>query len=293
MPPRGVRWIHAIIRSYLQNQRFDYAATLCLFANQILEELEGVDVSVSLFDDKEEEVVNMSIDLGMKKEVEMLNCRIKAEAVLASASQKEGEAVKGSLNEHLNENVVPNAKGQYDIIRIPVPMHSSTCKPLFFDLFADYVNYPKMDSRVKVEEKKGWFSGWWYLCFATNTRSLLQRQHRLIIILPSNPHPTDEGLSEAQSLLDEQIAHSSRRQRQQCPERTRCIIYPSVKPLLSNPSVHSKRVHSTQQTAAASPRTKMNPISHTQNSCAPKCISFPLRHDGLQPHPSQRERTPG
>ena len=138
------------MRSYLQNQRFDYAATLCLFADQILEELEGADPAVSLFDEKEEEVVQLAIDLGMKKEVEMLSCRIKAEAVLAASSPKEGGAVRGSLNEHLDEGVVPNAKGQYDVISIPVPMHVSTCKPLFFDLYADWVNYPKMDSRVKV-----------------------------------------------------------------------------------------------------------------------------------------------
>ena len=207
--------------SYLQNQRFDYAATLCLFANQILEELEGVDSAVTLFDEKEEEVVELAIDLGMKKEVEMLSCRIKAGAVLASSSQKANGGVRGSLNEHLDEGIVPNAKGQYDVIRIPVPMHSATCKPLFFDLFADCVNYPKMDSRVKVEEKKGWFSGWWYLCFATNTRSLLQGQHRLIVIPRRNNHPTDEGLSKARSLLDEQIAHRRRRQRHQSPEGTR------------------------------------------------------------------------
>ena len=201
--------------SYLQNQRFDYAATLCLFANQILEELEGADPAVSLFDEKEEEVVQLAIDLGMKKEVEMLSCRIKAEAVLAASSPKEGGAVRGSLNEHLDERVVPNAKGQYDVISIPVPMHVSTCKPLFFDLYADWVNYPKMDSRVKVEEKKGWFSGWWYLCFATNTRSLLQRQHRLIVTLPHSTHPADKRPSEARSLLDEQIADDSQIQKGQ------------------------------------------------------------------------------
>ena len=170
---------------------------------------------MSLFDEKEEEVVQLAIDLGMKKEVEMLSCRIKAEAVLAASSPKEGGAGRGSLNEHLDERVVPNAKGQYDVISIPVPMHVSTCKPLFFDLYADCVNYPKMDSRVKVEEKKGWFSGWWYLCFATNTRSLLQRQHRLIVTLSCNTHPADKRPSEARSLLDEQIADDSQIQKGQ------------------------------------------------------------------------------
>lgn len=263
------------MRSYLQNQRFDYAARLCLFANQILEELEGVDPAVSLFDEKEEEVVQLAIDLGMKKEVEMLSCRIKAEAVLAASSPKEGGAVRGSLNEHLDERVVPNAKGQYDVISIPVPMHVSTCKPLFFDLYADCVNYPKMDSRVKVEEKKGWFSGWWYLCFATNTRSLLQRQHRLIVTLSRNTHPADKRPSEARSLLDEQIAHRRRRQRQQRPEGTRRVIYPSTKRLPANRPARNRRVHSTPRTAAASPRTKTTPIPHPTNWCARKCISSP------------------
>ena len=101
------------------------------------------------------------MDLDMKNQVELLNCRIKVESVLASSSPHAASAMTGSLNEHLNESVPFDSKGQYNVISIPVPLHSSTCKPLFFDLFADCVSYPKMDSRVKVEEKKGWFSGWW------------------------------------------------------------------------------------------------------------------------------------
>jgi hypothetical protein len=135
-----------------------------LFASQILEEIQDSNVHASLFVEKEDEIVEVGVQQDMKSMVEMLGCRIKAEAMLVKEEPAEGTNNE-YLNENLNMHVNYNSAGKYNVIRIPVPMHSVTCKPLFFDLYADHVDYPNMESRVKVEEKKtekkGWFSGWW------------------------------------------------------------------------------------------------------------------------------------
>lgn len=143
--------------SYLLNKRMDYAMTLCLFASQIMGEIATRGTEVSLFTEKKEEFIDLSVCDDLSNEIEMLNCRIKAEAYLEGKQEK----VESSLS-----TPVPfNPNGKYDVISIPVPMHSVTCKPLFFDLYADHVNYPSMEARIKTvekkEEKKGWFSGWW------------------------------------------------------------------------------------------------------------------------------------
>ena len=149
--------------SYLNNKKYDYAMTLCLFASQIVEELGESQKDLSLFDDKQEEFVDLSASADLSQEIELLNCRIKAEAYYEQTKKKESKVQ--TMASDLNAPVPFNANGKYDVISIPVPMHSVTCKPLFFDLYADQVDYPSMESRiqteVKKEEKKGWFSGWW------------------------------------------------------------------------------------------------------------------------------------
>ena len=139
--------------SYLSNKKYDYAMTLCLFASQIVEELGAVDAALSLFEESKEEFVDLRSAEDLSQEIELLNCRIKAEAYL--------EGNKKSADERMPFN----SHGKYEVISIPVPMRSVTCKPLFFDLYADHVDYPSMESRIKTEEKKeekkGWFSGWW------------------------------------------------------------------------------------------------------------------------------------
>lgn len=144
------------------NKKFDYAMTLCLFASQIVEEIAGSKHTVSLFEEKKDVFVDLSASEDLKNEIELLNCRIKAEAYL-EGSKKEEKKV-GTIESNLSASVPFNPSGKYDVISIPVPMHSVTCKPLFFDLYADHVEYPSMEARIKEEkkeEKKGWFSGWW------------------------------------------------------------------------------------------------------------------------------------
>ena len=140
--------------------------TLCLFASQIVEELAGNSMDISLFASKEEEFISLSTADNLHDEIELLNCRIKARAYLEeNKNQQDKTAV--SIERNMDLPVPFNPNGKYNVITIPVPMHSATCKPLFFDLYADCINYPNMESRIqtkkeeKKEEKKGWFSGWW------------------------------------------------------------------------------------------------------------------------------------
>ena len=140
--------------------------TLCLFASQIVEELAGNSMDISLFSNKEEEFISLSTADNLHDEIELLNCRIKARAYLEENKNTQDKSAF-SIETNLDLPVPFNPNGKYNVITIPVPMHSATCKPLFFDLYADCVNYPNMESRIqtkkeeKKEEKKGWFSGWW------------------------------------------------------------------------------------------------------------------------------------
>lgn len=163
---RAVRAYYAGV-SYCDNCKFDYANTLCLFASQIMEEL-NLNETPSIFDSAEEQFVPLTYASDLTKEVELLSCRIKAEALLANTVPTPTTEAQTFISENLNTVVHQSKNGRYRVIPIPVPMKSTTCKPLFFDIFDDRLVYPNLDSRSKQPDKKGWFSGWWFIVCLTN-----------------------------------------------------------------------------------------------------------------------------
>lgn len=160
---RAVRAVFAA-ESYLMNKKFDYANTLCIFAQQILEELEANKVQATLFDADEQPYVALTLNSDLQTDVDVLSSRIKAEALLEQTEKTSGVNENHYLSEDLTRPVVFNPHGKYAVTPIPVSMHCATCKPLFFDLYADCVEYPDMTKRA--EEKKAnsngfsWFRRW-------------------------------------------------------------------------------------------------------------------------------------
>lgn len=118
---------------------------------------------MSVFEAPEEACVELETGEALSLQVEKLGARIRAEAFLASTAP-EGAQKGGSVSEDLQSPVQFNPSGKYNIISVPVPLRSTTCKPLFFDLFAERLMYPSMEARAQEKEqpKKGWFSGWWF-----------------------------------------------------------------------------------------------------------------------------------
>lgn len=156
--------------SYLGNGRFDYANTLCLFAQQILEEL-GEGLHAALFTQEEKPFLSLCLREDLAGDVEVLASRVKAEALLAGeeAPAREGKFVCDDLG----GEVAFSASGKYRVTRLPVPMKCATCKPLFFDLYGDCVSYPDMATRAEKKSTGGlsWFKRWiwcvcWRVCFA-------------------------------------------------------------------------------------------------------------------------------
>lgn len=156
--------------SYLGNGRFDYANTLCLFAQQILEEL-GEGLHAALFTQEEKPFLSLCLREDLAGDVEVLASRVKAEALLAGeeAPAREGKFVCDDLG----GEVAFSASGKYRVTRLPVPMKCATCKPLFFDLYGDCVSYPDMAARAEKKSTGGlsWFKRWiwcvcWRVCFA-------------------------------------------------------------------------------------------------------------------------------
>lgn len=162
---RAVRASYAA-QSYLNNRRFDYANTLCLFAQQILEEL-GDGLHAELFAGEEKPFVSLCLREDLASDVEVLASRVKAEALLAgeeTPAAREGKFVCDDLG----SEVAFNASGKYLVTRLPVPMKCATCKPLFFDLYGDCVSYPDMAKRAEKKSTGGlsWFKRWiWRVCF--------------------------------------------------------------------------------------------------------------------------------
>ena len=76
--------------SYLLNKKYDYAMTMSLFASQIVAELTSMETSPCLFVKKEEEFVDFGTVNDISQEIELLNCRIKAEAYLNQSKKEEG-----------------------------------------------------------------------------------------------------------------------------------------------------------------------------------------------------------
>ena len=68
--------------------------TLCLFASQIVEELAGNVMDISLFATKEEEFISLSTEDNLQNEIELLNCRIKAKAYLEENKKQQEKTVK-------------------------------------------------------------------------------------------------------------------------------------------------------------------------------------------------------
>ena len=159
---RAVRALYAS-ESYLANHKYNYANTLCEFAQQILDTL-GDDLEASLFDEDAESFVSLLLTTNLQEDVEVLSARIKAEATLEKVAVSGAVTEAKYVQEDLNNKVVFNHAGKYNIVKVPVPMHAATCKPLFFDLFADNMDYPDMTERAqtkKQESSGGWFRRWW------------------------------------------------------------------------------------------------------------------------------------
>ena len=162
---RAVRATYAA-QSYLHNRRFDYANTLCLFAQQILEEL-GDALHAELFEREEKPFLSLCLRAELASDVEVLASRVKAEALLAgeeAAPAREGKFICDDLS----GEVAFCASGKYLVTRLPVPMHCATCKPLFFDLYGDCVSYPDMAKRAEKKSTGGlsWFKRWiWHVCW--------------------------------------------------------------------------------------------------------------------------------
>lgn len=160
---RAVRALYAS-ESYLTNQKYDYANTLCLFAQQILEELGG-NVEASLFDDDAESFIPLTLTTNLQEDVEVLSARIKAEALLAKTAVSATPVDAKFVSEHLDRKVMFNSAGKYNVMKVPVPMHAATCKPLFFDLFADNMDYPDLTERAQTKKEEAssgsWFRRWW------------------------------------------------------------------------------------------------------------------------------------
>ena len=159
---RAVRALYAS-ESYLTNHKYDYANTLCEFAQQILDTL-GDDMEASLFEEKAESFLSLTLAANLQEDVEVLSARIKAEAMLEKVAVGDNSTEIKYVQEDLNSKVVFNRAGKYNLTRIPVPMQAATCKPLFFDLFADNMDYPDMTERAqtkKQESSGGWFRRWW------------------------------------------------------------------------------------------------------------------------------------
>ena len=159
---RAVRALYAS-ESYLVNHKYDYANTLCEFAQQILDTL-GDDLEASLFDEDAESFVSLLLTTNLQEDVEVLSARIKAEAALEKVAVSGAATEVKYVQEDLNSKVVFNRAGKYNVVKVPVPMQAATCKPLFFDLFADNMDYPDMTERAqtkKQESSGGWFRRWW------------------------------------------------------------------------------------------------------------------------------------
>ena len=151
-----------------ESGKFDYASTFCLFAQQIVGELRGEgEKTPSIFEDEAEQFVSLRYAGNLREEVELLNCSVKAEALLAKSAAEKGEkktekeAMTRYLSEDWKQRVEFDAHGRYRVTPIPVAMKTTTCKPLFFDMVNDRMTYPNLEARCRVAEKKGWFSGWW------------------------------------------------------------------------------------------------------------------------------------
>ena len=108
--------------------------------------------------------MSLTLNSDLRTDVEVLSSRIKAEALLEQTENPSRVNDSHFVSEDLTRPVVFNPHGQYAITPIPVSMHGATCKPLFFDLYADSIEYPDMTKRA--EEKKAsssgfsWFRRW-------------------------------------------------------------------------------------------------------------------------------------
>ena len=108
--------------------------------------------------------MTLTLNSDLRMDVDVLSSRIKAEALLEQTEKTPVVNESRYLSEDLTQTVAFNPRGKYNVTRVPVPMHCSTCKPLFFDLYADCVEYPDMTKRA--EEKKesssgfSWFRRW-------------------------------------------------------------------------------------------------------------------------------------
>ena len=158
---RAVRALFAG-RGALAAGRFELASTFCLFAQQIEAELSSEDAP-SIFEDPAEAFLPLRFARDLRRDVELLGCSVKAEALLARSGEEKagGEGARRYLSEDAAQRVEFDAKGRYRVAPIPAAMKTATCKPLFFDMVVERVTYPNLEARSRAAEKKGWFSGWW------------------------------------------------------------------------------------------------------------------------------------